>query len=244
MSSTTAAAVDVKLWKELEQAVLSRDYDAIVKHADKGFSRFRHAKKKTTATNRCCRAVLSAAPGDADALACKVKALVLQSKFAETLALLRAPELRQKFAFEAAYCLYRTNALADAQTLADAIQAPTPHATSLRAQIAFARGDYARCCSIYEALLAAKPVGIDVDELNTNLLAAYVAAGQRGASAGKQFIEANEVATGCCAWTPASWRALALAALAIELVGVPLQRGVRRNRQRELCARRRSARRH
>ena len=119
-------------------------------------------------------------------------------KFGEALELVRAPELRQKHAFEAAYCLYRTNELADAQALADSVQTPTPHATSLRAQIAFARGDYARCCALYEQLVATKPAGIDADELLTNLLAAYVAAGQSTAATRTQFIAANEVPRVAC----------------------------------------------
>ncbi|KXZ56772.1 hypothetical protein GPECTOR_1g696 [Gonium pectorale] len=132
---------------------------------------------------KACDEILALAPGDEDALRCKVVAHMQLSEFQPALALLNKPPLAgQELAFEKAYCLYRLGRLDEASSAASArLAAPDlePEAASsllqLAAQLDYRRGRTRDCINTYQTLVQQYKAGSL--ELKTNVLAAYVAAG-------------------------------------------------------------------
>ncbi|KAL6193176.1 hypothetical protein ACLB2K_034260 [Fragaria x ananassa] len=117
--------------------------------------------------------VLAVAPGDEDAINCKVVGLIKDDKTKEALSVIRSlknPAL--DFSFFKAYCLYRENELDEAlKTLKS--QESTPTAMLLEAQILFRLGKFDACIDIYQKLQKSK-----VELLDTNYIASLVAAGR------------------------------------------------------------------
>lgn len=105
--------------------------------------------------------MLKIAPGDHDALAAKLVALVRLDKFADAVTLLDSSfpsDLRAQFAFEEAYCLYRTNKNDQALKVLDKATASSsegadPKLDQLRAQIAYKMEDYGTALSVTKKLV-------------------------------------------------------------------------------------------
>ena len=85
--------------------------------------------------------VLKEIPDDKDALQLKAVSLVKLGKFADALKVIPAER-----AFERAYCLYRTNKLAEAQAAAKAANSADPKFSYLLAQVV-------RVCPVVESFL-------------------------------------------------------------------------------------------
>jgi tetratricopeptide (TPR) repeat protein len=104
----------------------------------------------------CTFPVLAQAPEDADALKCKLVALINLKRFDEAIAVFAtAPSLSTSCAFEKAYALYRLNCHAEAL---EVIEAATPkkgvdvRVDLLRAQVLYRLGRYHDCGEVYGAL--------------------------------------------------------------------------------------------
>ncbi|GLC63488.1 Signal recognition particle core component [Pleodorina starrii] len=135
---------------------------------------------------KACDEVLALAPGDEDALRCKVVAHMQLSEFQQALALLKKPPLAsQPLGFEKAYCLYRLGQIDEALAVAtSALSAPDSDSAAatpllqLQAQLEYRRGRTRDCINTYDKLFQQHKA--DSLELKTNVLAAYVAAGLAG----------------------------------------------------------------
>lgn len=118
--------------------------------------------------------ILAIAPGDEDALVCRIIAFIQLSEFEGALQLLSGP-LGQKMLIEKAYCMYRLGKLQEALV---ALKSPADEqleaALQLRAQLYYRLGDNKACIHCYDQLFQQHKV--DSLELKTNVLAAYVAA--------------------------------------------------------------------
>ncbi|GLI69046.1 hypothetical protein VaNZ11_013588 [Volvox africanus] len=132
---------------------------------------------------KACDEVLALAPGDEDALRCKVVAHMHLSEFDQAISLMRKPALAsQPLGFEKAYCLYRLGQIEEALTVAaSALSDPELDAAGasrllqLQAQLEYRRGRTRDCIHTYDKLF--QQYKADSLELKTNVLAAYVAAG-------------------------------------------------------------------
>ncbi|KAG2448342.1 hypothetical protein HYH02_006924 [Chlamydomonas schloesseri] len=127
--------------------------------------------------------ILALAPGDEDALRCKVVAHMQLQEFQAALALLnKAPLSALPLGFEKGYCLYRLGQIDEALAVtAAALAVPDldPAAATpllqLQAQLEYRRGRSKDCINTYDKLF--QQYKADSLELKTNVLAAYVAAG-------------------------------------------------------------------
>ncbi|KAG2499929.1 hypothetical protein HYH03_002216 [Edaphochlamys debaryana] len=132
---------------------------------------------------KACDEILAIAPGDADALRCKVVAHMQLSEFQQALSVLSKPPLStQQLSFEKAYCQYRLGQIEEAlavtgKALADAELDPAaaPPLLQLQAQLQYRKGATKDCIHTYDRLFQQHKA--DSLELKTNVLAAYVAAG-------------------------------------------------------------------
>ncbi|GIL73066.1 hypothetical protein Vretimale_4685 [Volvox reticuliferus] len=132
---------------------------------------------------KACDEILALAPGDEDALRCKVVAHMQLSEFQQAIALLRKPPLAAlPLGFEKAYCLYRLGQIEEALTVAaSSLSAPDLDAAGasrllqLQAQLEYRRGRTRDCIHTYDKLF--QQYKVDSLDLKTNVLAAYVAAG-------------------------------------------------------------------
>ncbi|KAK9863884.1 hypothetical protein WJX84_011397 [Apatococcus fuscideae] len=124
--------------------------------------------------------VLQHSPNDADALRCKLVLLIWSNRFEEALELLRSsPQLEEQAGFEKAYALYRLNRYEEALQISQTI-APgrdVPH-LQLQAQLHYRLGRHDAALKLYELLYHTHKVA-NV-ELQTNVLAAYVAGSRAG----------------------------------------------------------------
>ncbi|EFJ52129.1 hypothetical protein VOLCADRAFT_86969 [Volvox carteri f. nagariensis] len=132
---------------------------------------------------KACDEVLALAPGDVDALRCKVVAHMQLSEFQQALELLKKPALAsQPLGFERAYCMYQLGHIDQALAVASqALSSPDLDAAAaaallqLQAQLEYRRGRTRDCINTYDKLF--QQYKADSLELKTNVLAAYVAAG-------------------------------------------------------------------
>ncbi|XP_010556174.1 PREDICTED: signal recognition particle subunit SRP72 isoform X2 [Tarenaya hassleriana] len=117
--------------------------------------------------------VLSIAPGDEDALRCKVVALIKDDKIDDALSVIQSShKIPIDFGFQKAYCLYRQNKLDDA--LSCLKKQEKDSATSLlEAQILYRLGKLDACVDIYQNLQKSK-----IETLEINLVASLVSAGR------------------------------------------------------------------
>ncbi|GMN33284.1 hypothetical protein TIFTF001_041864 [Ficus carica] len=115
--------------------------------------------------------VLSIAPGDEDAIRCKVVALIKDDNMNEALSTInQKPSV--DFSFFKAYCLYRQNKLDEAL---DSLKNLERNSTTmlLESQILYRCGKMDACMDIYQKLQKSK-----IDSLEINYVAGLVAAGR------------------------------------------------------------------
>ncbi|XP_062228033.1 uncharacterized protein LOC133926231 [Phragmites australis] len=119
--------------------------------------------------------VLKAAPGDEDAVRCKVVAHIKSDETDKALAAIRAAErLPIDLGYYKAYCYYRQNKLQEALELLRG-QEETSAVLQLESQIFYRLGRMNDCMNSYEKLQKFK---IDSMDLKINIIAALVAAGR------------------------------------------------------------------
>ncbi|KAE8692312.1 SRP72 RNA-binding domain isoform 2 [Hibiscus syriacus] len=117
--------------------------------------------------------VLSVAPGDEDAIRCKVVALMKADKIEDALSAIQsAQKVSFDFSFYKAYCLYRQNKLDEALKLLEK-QDKTQPRMLLESQILYRLGKMDACVDICRNLQKAK-----IDSLEINLVAGLVSAGK------------------------------------------------------------------
>ncbi|KAG9446729.1 hypothetical protein H6P81_012857 [Aristolochia fimbriata] len=143
------------LFASLDRHLQNFDYDQVVKVADQ---------------------VLSNAPGDEDALRCKVVALIKGDKIDRAVSIIQASErLPIDLRFYKAYCLYRQNKLSEALQCLEG-QERTTSVLQLESQILYRLGKMESCLENYEKLQKFK---MDNSlELKTNIIAALILAGR------------------------------------------------------------------
>ncbi|PKA57689.1 hypothetical protein AXF42_Ash016735 [Apostasia shenzhenica] len=119
--------------------------------------------------------VLKIAPGDEDAMRCKIVALIKSDAIDKALSAMQASEgLSIDLRFFKAYCLYRQNKLQEAlDSLSD--QERSPMVLQLESQILYRLGKMDACMQSYEKLQKFK---IDSLDLKTNIIAALISAGR------------------------------------------------------------------
>ncbi|RCV28491.1 hypothetical protein SETIT_5G408300v2 [Setaria italica] len=119
--------------------------------------------------------VLKAAPGDEDAVRCKVAAHIKADQIDKALAAIRdAERLPIDLSYYKAYCYYRQNKLEEALSLLRG-QEETAAILQLESQILYRLGRMNDCMNSYEKL---KKFKIDSMDLKINIIAALVAAGR------------------------------------------------------------------
>ncbi|CAO2182091.1 unnamed protein product [Urochloa humidicola] len=119
--------------------------------------------------------VLKVAPGDEDAVRCKVVAHIKDDKIDEALAAVRAAErLPIDLSYYKAYCYYRQNKLQEALDLLRG-QEETVAVLQLESQILYRLGRMNDCMNSFEKL---QKFNIDSMDLKINIIAALVAAGR------------------------------------------------------------------
>eukprot|EP00250_Pteridium_aquilinum_P018954 c24238_g7_i1 orf=49-2124(-) len=144
-----------KLYASLDQYVQSNDYKQIVKISDQ---------------------ILALAPADADALLCKVVALIQDEKVDDALSTISASQNSDNLLnFYKAYCLYKKNHLHEAILALKGLE-KNEGVLQLEAQILYRQGDFNACIASYQAL--SQKFGIDSIELKTNLIASYISGGR------------------------------------------------------------------
>ncbi|KAH9299775.1 hypothetical protein KI387_031457, partial [Taxus chinensis] len=146
------ASVSIEeLFSSLEKAIKGTDYKQIIKVADD---------------------ILGVAPGDHDALHCKLVALILSDRFDQALALIHASSnLPIDLSLHKAYCLYRCNHLDEALAALKGLEKDS-NVLQLEAQILYRQGAMDLCISRYEKLIQ-KSI-----ELKTNTVAAFISGGR------------------------------------------------------------------
>nr|GME04062.1 signal recognition particle subunit SRP72-like [Ipomoea batatas] len=118
--------------------------------------------------------ILAAAPGDEDAIRCKIVALIKDDSVDEALASIQDSSKKTSidFTFFKAYCLYRQNKLDEAlETLKG--QEENSEKMLLECQILYRLGKADECVDIYHKLQRSK-----IDSLEINIVAALVSAGR------------------------------------------------------------------
>lgn len=119
--------------------------------------------------------VLAIAPGDEDALRCKVVALIKSDAIDKALCTIQASRhLPIHLRFYEAYCLYRQNKLHEALKVLDG-QERNSMILQLESQILYRLGKMDACMESYEKIQRFK---IDSLDLKTNIIAALIAAGR------------------------------------------------------------------
>ncbi|KAL6008051.1 hypothetical protein ACLOJK_033557 [Asimina triloba] len=141
------------LFSLLHRHIQNFEYDQAVKAADQ---------------------VLAVAPGDEDAMKCKVVALIKSDKIDHALSLIPASMI--DFNFYKAYCLYRQNKLNEALETLRSLERDAA-VLQLESQILYRLGRMGACLESYEKL---KILRIDSfsSELKTNMIAALISAGR------------------------------------------------------------------
>jgi signal recognition particle subunit SRP72 len=117
--------------------------------------------------------VLAIAPGDEDAIRCKVVALIKDDKIEDALSTIQSSKnVPIDFNFLKAYCLYRQNRLNEALEYLES-QEKNSATMLLESQILFRMGKLDACVDIYQKLQKSKIVSLEI-----NSVAALVAAGR------------------------------------------------------------------
>ncbi|XP_044491004.1 signal recognition particle subunit SRP72 [Mangifera indica] len=117
--------------------------------------------------------VLSIAPGDEDAVRCKVVALIKADDIDGALSTIQSSQkLPIDFSYFKAYCLYRQNKLDEALELLKN-QESNSAAMLLKSQILYRLGEINACVDIYEKLQKSK-----IDSLEINFVAGLISAGR------------------------------------------------------------------
>ncbi|KAG4202018.1 hypothetical protein ERO13_A05G311500v2 [Gossypium hirsutum] len=117
--------------------------------------------------------VLSVAPGDEDAIRCKVVALIKADKIEEALSAIQSSQkVSFDFSFYKAYCLYRQNKLDEALEVLEK-QDKTQPSMLLESQILYRLGKMDACVDICRNLQKVK-----IDSLEINLVAGLISAGR------------------------------------------------------------------
>eukprot|EP00897_Mesotaenium_endlicherianum_P002184 jgi/Mesen1/1994/ME000147S01088 len=148
-----------------------------------------HIKKdEFTKIAKTSEEILKLAPGDDLALHCQVVALIQGGHVADALKAIEAAEKKSAplhLNFEKAYCLYRSNRLAEALEALAAVAERTPGVVQLEAQVLYRMGNSAASIARYEELAGGRGgTGGRLDpaaastEVKTNQIAAYVSAGR------------------------------------------------------------------
>ncbi|GAB2280578.1 hypothetical protein Dimus_015205 [Dionaea muscipula] len=141
-----------KLFTSLNELINKSDYEKAVKVADE---------------------VLSIAPGDEDAIRCKIVALIKDDNIEDALKSIEyARNLPIDLIFLKAYCLYRQNKLDEALNCLRSQEKNTTNML-LESQILYRLGKIDDSLKIYQSLQKSK-----IDFLETNYVAALVSAGQ------------------------------------------------------------------
>ncbi|GAB5589568.1 Signal recognition particle subunit SRP72 [Umbelopsis nana] len=124
------------LFGELERFVSQADYDKALKMCDK---------------------ILNIASDDQDALHCKLITLIRLERYSDALALLaRKFKGENKFLFERAYCLYRSNQLTQALEVIETAKKANLQDVATRhleAQLNYRLENYDACLAVYRSLL-------------------------------------------------------------------------------------------
>ena len=136
---------------------------------------------------KCADDVLKISPGDADAIRCRVTALIELQRFADCVATIEKDvaddALRKDLAFERAYALYKCGKVDESlrilQTETSQDERESTRAMQLEAQLMYRAGRHDEAATIYEALFRdrADDVG-ESPNTAVNLAAALVAAGR------------------------------------------------------------------
>ncbi|KAK9117452.1 hypothetical protein Sjap_016399 [Stephania japonica] len=117
--------------------------------------------------------VLAAAPGDEDALRCKIVALIKADDIDRALSAIQAAEKRSfDFSLFKAYCLYRQNKLDEALNSLNSQEKTSP-AMQLEAQILYRLGRMDACMNVYEKLQRSK-----IESLEINVAAGLISSGR------------------------------------------------------------------
>ncbi|GFR40961.1 hypothetical protein Agub_g1625 [Astrephomene gubernaculifera] len=109
---------------------------------------------------KACDEILALAPGDEDALRCKVVAHMQLSEYKEALVLINKPPLAGlDLGFEKAYCLYRLGQIDEALSVVSSqLRSPqlapeaAPPLLQLQAQLQYRRGRTRDCINTYDTL--------------------------------------------------------------------------------------------
>lgn len=143
------------LFLSLDRHVKAADFKQIVKTADQ---------------------ILALAPADADALLCKVVALIQGDSIDEAISVIESNQNSSvTLNYHKAYCLYRKNHLQEAMLALKGLERNL-EVLQLEAQILYRQGDLNACISSYQSLL--QNYEVNSNELKTNLVAAYVSGGR------------------------------------------------------------------
>ncbi|KAL2938383.1 Signal recognition particle subunit SRP72 [Bienertia sinuspersici] len=117
--------------------------------------------------------VLSAAPGDEDALRCKIVALIKDDNIDKALEVIQSSQkLPSDLSFSKAYCLYRLNKLDEALESLKSQESNTA-TMLLESQILYRLGRMDSCVEVYQKLQ-----NLSIDSLEINFVAALVGAGR------------------------------------------------------------------
>jgi tetratricopeptide (TPR) repeat protein len=125
---------------------------------------------------KLCDDLLKISPGDADAIACKVAALVELTRYdaAVECCTTAPPAVREVLAFEHAYALYRSNSIAGALAVLEGTcgkEKGSFRSQQLRAQLLYRDGRAEESAGIYEELFTVRArvrVYLRVARLSTN----------------------------------------------------------------------------
>ncbi|KAK4358939.1 hypothetical protein RND71_021168 [Anisodus tanguticus] len=152
--ATTTPAISIEdLFTSLNRHIQRSEYEQAVKLSDQ---------------------ILAAAPGDEDAIRCKVVALVKADSIEEALAAIkeRSKKASVDLSFFKAYCLYRQNKLEEALESLKGLEGST-ESMLLESQILYRLGKMGASVDIYQKLQKSA-----VDSLEINLVAGLVSAGR------------------------------------------------------------------
>lgn len=130
----------------------------------------------------CVYAVLKRCPDDVDAVACKLASLIDLRKTEDALRLIRSKDeyIEGRFAFEYAYCLYRSGEIENALAQLGKVGGERAvDSKRLEGQLRYRLEEYEACIGIYKELVQ----GDDGIETKTNLMAAFAEAGMEGGEA-------------------------------------------------------------
>ncbi|KAI8106099.1 hypothetical protein M9435_000646 [Picochlorum sp. BPE23] len=139
----------------------------------------KHQSKRAIKT---CDEILKRCPDDVDAVACKLASLIDLRKTEDALRLIRSKDeyMEGRFAFEYAYCLYRSGEIESALVQLGKVGAERAvDGKRLEGQLRYRLEEYKACIGIYQDLIRED----DGIESKTNLMAAYAEAGMDGGEA-------------------------------------------------------------